>query len=199
MSSWITSYLQTIAEFRDTMTEAVFLNTYGSPQLQAMVGLEAQQTTHHGTERDLIKEANIARLRSELEQRFEVGDPVEAALRALIYIRLPDGSIDERGFNMLKLIRASRPADKRVSMVRLKEMVRQQYLLVCLDQERAMTALPKLLGADANGRKATLEILHRVLSARGDLSDEGKRRLARVEALFGLKPQEAAKVEAAHA
>jgi len=198
MSSWITSYLQTIAEFRDTMTEAVFLNTYGSPQLQAMVGLESQQTTHRGTERDLVKEANSARLRSELEQRFEVGDPVEAALRALIYIRLPDGNIDERGFNMLKLIRASRPADKRVSMVRLKEMMRQQYLVVCLDQERAMTALPKLLGTDATGRKATLEVLHRVLSARGDLSDEGKRRLARVEALVGLKPQEAAKVEAAH-
>jgi pimeloyl-ACP methyl ester carboxylesterase len=199
MSSWITSYLQTIAEFRDTMTEAVFLNTYGSPLLQALVGLEAQQATHHGTERELVKEANTARLQSELEQRFEVGDPVEAALRALIYIRLPDGSIDERGFNMVKLIRASRPADKRLSMVRLKEMVRQQYLLVCLDQERAITALPKLLGADANGRKATLDVLQRVLSARGDMSDEGRRRLARVEALFGLKSQETAKTEAAHA
>jgi pimeloyl-ACP methyl ester carboxylesterase len=199
MSSWITSYLQTIGEFRDTMTEAVFLNTYGSPQLQAMVGLESQQTTHRGTERNLVKEAKTARLRSELEQRFEVGDPIEAALRALIYIRLPDGSIDERGFNMLKLIRASRPADKRLSMVRLKEMVRQQHLLVCLDQERAIGALPKLLGADGNGRKATLDVLQRVLSARGDLSDESERRLARVEALFGLKPQEPAKVEAAHA
>jgi pimeloyl-ACP methyl ester carboxylesterase len=199
MSSWITSYLQTIGEFRDTLTEAVFLNTYGSPLLQALVGLEAQQTTHRGTERDLIKEANTARLRSELEQRFEVGGPVEAALRALIYIRLPDGSIDERGFNMLKLIRASRPGDKRTSMVRLKEMMRQQYLLVCLDQERAITALPKLLGADANERKTTLDVLRRVLSARGDMSDEGKRRLARVEPLFGLKPQEAGKVEAAHA
>ena len=30
-SSWITSCLQTYGEFRDAMTEAVFLNTYGSP------------------------------------------------------------------------------------------------------------------------------------------------------------------------
>ncbi len=199
MSSWITSYLQTIGEFRDTMTEAVFLNTYGSPLLQALVGLEAQQTTQHAPERDLIKEANTARLRSELEQRFEVGGPVEAALRALIFIRLPESSIDERSFNMLKLIRASRPADKRISMVQLKEMMRQQYLLVCLDQERAVTALPKLLGADVKERKATLDVLHRVLSARGEMSDEGRRRLARVEALFGLKPQDAEKAEAAHA
>ena len=39
MSSWVTAYLQTIGEFRDAMTEAVFLNTYGSPLLQALVGL----------------------------------------------------------------------------------------------------------------------------------------------------------------
>ena len=39
MSSWITACLQTFGEFRDTMTEAMFLNTYGSPWLQALVGL----------------------------------------------------------------------------------------------------------------------------------------------------------------
>ena len=32
-------------EFRDRMTETVFLNTYGSPLLQAMVGLGVQQAT----------------------------------------------------------------------------------------------------------------------------------------------------------
>ena len=42
-SSWITSCLETFGEFRDAMTEAVFLNTYGSPLLQALVGLGAQQ------------------------------------------------------------------------------------------------------------------------------------------------------------
>jgi hypothetical protein len=138
-------------------------------------------------------------LRSELEQHFEIGGLIEAALRALIYIRLPDGSIDERGFSVLRLIRASRPDDKRISMVRLKEMVREQYLLVCLDEQRAIGALPKLLGGDANARKSTLDLLHRVLAAREDMSDEGKRRLARVEALFSLKPEKTVSAEAAHA
>jgi hypothetical protein len=41
-SSWITTSLQTFGEFRDMMTEAVFLNTYGSPWLQALVGLGIQ-------------------------------------------------------------------------------------------------------------------------------------------------------------
>ena len=38
-SSWITTWLQTWGDVRDIMTEALFLNTYGSPLLQAMVGV----------------------------------------------------------------------------------------------------------------------------------------------------------------
>ena len=55
------------------MTEAIFLNTYGSPLLQAMVGLGAQQATARRIERDLVREAREAQLRAELERRFEDG------------------------------------------------------------------------------------------------------------------------------
>ncbi len=199
MSSWVTTSLQTFGEIRDAMTEAVFLNTYGSPFLQALVGLGAQPAAHLGHERDLIRAAAAAQLRSELEHRFDEGDLTEAALRALIYIRLPEGSVDERGFSVLKLIRASRPADKRMSATQLKEKMREQYLLVCLDEERAMAGLPKLLGADTAKRKAAVDALHQVLAASGNVSVEGKRRLARVEALFGAKAEKAIKVESADA
>ena len=84
------------------MTEAVFLNTYGSPLLQALVGLGGQQAAPHRIERDLVREAHEAQLRSELEHRFEVGGLEEAVLRALVYIRLPEGSVDERGFAVLQ-------------------------------------------------------------------------------------------------
>ena len=49
-------------------------------------------------ERDLVREAAAAELRSELDHRFEEGGLEEAVLRALIYVRLPDGAVDERGF-----------------------------------------------------------------------------------------------------
>ena len=51
-------------------------------------------------------------MQAELEHRFDVGQMAEAVVRALIYIRLPEGSVDERGFAMLKLIRASQPAEQ---------------------------------------------------------------------------------------
>jgi hypothetical protein len=199
-SSWITTCMQSYGEFRDGMTEMVFLNTYGSPLLQSLVGLGAQQVAPpHQVERDLAREAAHARLRAELEHKFDVGHVEEAVLRALIYVRLPEGSVDERGFAVLKLIRASRPASKRISLARFKEMMKEQFLLVCLDEDRAVNALPRLLETDPAERKAALDVLHRVLAARGALSDEGKRRLARIEALFGGKPAKTLATEIAHA
>ena len=200
MSSWITSCLNSYGEFRDTMTEQMFLNTYGSPLLQSLVGLGAQSTqVPRHIERDLARETAQAELRAELEHKFDVGQMEDAVLRALIYIRLPERSIDERGFAVLKLIRESRPVSKRISLARFKEMVREQFLLVCLDEERAVNTLPALLGADAAEHKAALDVLRRVLAARGALSDEGKRRQARIEALFGAKTDKSVKPEPAHA
>jgi pimeloyl-ACP methyl ester carboxylesterase len=198
-SSWITTCLQTYGEFRDTMTEAVFLTTYGAPWLQALVGLGTPEATPHQHERDLAREASTAKARSELEHRFDVGGVEAAVMRALVYIRLPEGSVDERGFAALKLIRASRPVAKRMSLAQFKTIVREQYLLVCLDEDRAINALPTLLGPDATERRAALDVLHRILDARGNMSAEGRRRLTRVEAIFGVIPGGAAKAEAAHA
>jgi pimeloyl-ACP methyl ester carboxylesterase len=198
-SSWITTCLHSLGEFRDSMTEAMFLNTYGSPWLQALVGLGAAQPAPRRIERDLVREADSTRLRSKLEQQFDVGGADEAAVRALIFVRLPERSVDERGFSVLKLIRASRPADKRMTLAHFKEMVRQQYLLVCLDQERAISTLPKLLGSDAAMRKSALDAVHRVLAATGAMSEEGKRRLKRIEALFAVESKKSIKTEVEHA
>ena len=105
-SSWITSALESWGEIRDSMTEAFFLTTYGSPLLQAMVGLGAPgDQTPHRIERDLVREASAAELRLGLDQKFEQGGVEEAVLRALIYVRRPEGGFDERGYRMMKALR----------------------------------------------------------------------------------------------
>jgi hypothetical protein len=198
-SAWITTCLQTYGEFRDTVSETAFSNIYGSSWLQALVGLGAKDAAPDRIERELAREASTARSRADLEHRFEAGGPEEAALRALVYIRLPEGSVDERGFAVLKLIRASRPAARRMGLAHFKEVLREQYQLVRLDEQRAINALPMLLGTDTAERNAMLDVLHQVLAAHGELSGEAKRRLTQVEALFGGKPEKAVKGEPAHA
>jgi len=200
ISSWISASLEAYGNARDAMTEALFLNTYGSPLLQAMVGLGAQtEPARQHVERDLIHEAAEAKARSELETGFEAGGLPEAALRSLIYVRLPEGSIDERGFRMLMEIWERQPAAKRPPMTRLKELLKEQYLLVRLDEERAIRAIPKLLPSSMDERRAAMDALRRVISAKGTLPEEGRRRLARVEALFDVKAEKPAKEEAVHA
>jgi pimeloyl-ACP methyl ester carboxylesterase len=187
-SSWITTWLQTAGDVRDAMTEALFLNAYGSPWLQAAVGLGAQETeTSRRIERDLAREAAAAELRANLEARFEQGGAAEAVLRALMYIRLPDGAIDERGFRMLKIVRDARAASDRMSLARFKAVAREQMQLVLLDAERAVNALPKLLNPDEPAGATALEALRRLLSARGPLEGESKARFARIEALLGVE------------
>ncbi|MFO1082142.1 MAG: DUF3141 domain-containing protein [Reyranellaceae bacterium] len=185
-STWITTAWEGYRVARDAMTEATFLAAYGAPVLQALVGLGPQ---HAGGEqriaRDLEREADTAKLRAELESRFEVGGLPQAVLRALIYVRMPEGSVDERGYAMLQAIRAMQPVNDRVSLGDLKATLKEQYLLLRLDEERAVRAIPRLLPDSAPARAAGLEALCSMLQVRGALAEESARRLDRIEALFG--------------
>ncbi len=189
-SAWITTCLQSYGAARDAMQEHMFLTMYGSPVLQAMVGLGPDTNRSlHKADRDLLREANESRLRTELESRFETGGPPEAMIRALIYIAMPARRIDERGFAVAKAIREARHPGQRLSQPRLKELFTEQFLLLTMDSPRAIEALPELLPTDMNARRETLAELKRVVTASGSLSDESARRLAEVEVLFGLSPE----------
>jgi len=191
-SSWITAALESWGEIRDSMTEAHFLTTYGSPILQAMVGLGSpSDQTPHRVERDLVREAAAAELRSSVDRKFEEGGVEEAVLRALVYVRRPEGGFDERGFRMLKFIRETRKSNERLSLPQFREMLNEQLQLVLLDEERAIAALPELLQTDAAETSAALDVLRQLVGAAGALNPEGERRFARVEKLFGAKPTKA--------
>jgi pimeloyl-ACP methyl ester carboxylesterase len=187
-SSWITTWWEGYRQARDAMTEAMFLGVYGSPLLQAMVGLGTQHApTERRIDRELLREVDEARMRVELERRFEVGGLPQAVLRALIYVRMPERSVDERGFAALQAIRAMQPVNDRMSMAELKACLKEQYLIVRLDEERAVRAIPRLLPDSEHARRTALDALLQVLGARGALPAEGLRRLGLIEALFGLE------------
>jgi hypothetical protein len=185
VSSAIVGGLEAYGAARDAMTEAMFFGVYGSAFLQAFMGL-APEAGHAGrrVERDLVREADEAQLRSHLEGRFEAGGPVEAALRAMIYVNQPRGGFDEQRFDVLRRVRAARPADQRRPLGELKEALKEQSLLIRLDEEHAVRAIPKLLPQGADERRIELEALHTVLEAQGPLPSESRRRLDRVDRLY---------------
>src|SRR5712671_505110 len=198
VSDMITSGLEMWGKARDAATEAFFFNTYGSPALQAMVGLRADETSvSRRIGRDVAREAAAKQAAAHLEQRIDQGGLIEAAVRALLYVRLPEGSADERGFAALKQISAELPAAKRVGLARFKEIVKEQYLILLMDAERAIAALPKLLPDNRRQCEEGLALVRRVLDARGALPEEGRRRLERIEAMFAGPPPEVGQDKAA--
>jgi pimeloyl-ACP methyl ester carboxylesterase len=187
MSDMIETGLKMWGDARDAAAEAIFFATYGSPILQAMVGLRADEASvSRRIARDEAREASAAQAAAHLNERIDQGGPIEAAMRALIYIRRPDGSVDERGFAAIKEIGAALPAAERVGFERFKEIVKEQYLMLLLDEGRAIAALPRMLQADRRQCEQTLAVLHRVLAARGALSPDASSRLAHVERLLDL-------------
>jgi hypothetical protein len=167
-SDWITTCLESWGQIRDATTEAMFLNTYGSPLMQAMVGLNAEPNAPpRKVEREVERDVAAAELRSELENRFEVGGVEEGALRALIYIRSSDGAADERGYRLMKNIRASRRANKRLTLAQFRDILRDQIQLVRLDEERAVNALPKLIRPGEPEADAALNVLRQLIAAPG--------------------------------
>ena len=198
MSDMIASGLEMWGEARDAATEAFFFNTYGSPVVQAMVGLRAdEKSVSRRIGRDVAREAAAQQAAAYLERQIDHGGLIEAAVRALIYVRLPEGKVDERGFAALKQISAELPAAKRVGFARFKEIVKEQYLTLLLDPERAIAALPKLLPNNRRQCDEALALVRRVLAARGALPEEGRRRLERIEAMFGGPPPEVGQDKAA--
>jgi pimeloyl-ACP methyl ester carboxylesterase len=189
-STWITTCWESYRLARDAMTEAAFLATYGSPILQAMVGLGASTSApapaQRRIERDLAREATEARARADLEKRFEAGGLAEAVIRSIMHVRLPQGTADERGFRVLQAIHRLQPANRWRSMSEIKAMFRDQYMLLRLDEERAVRAIPRLLPDDAQLRREGWTAVADVLGASGEMPAEGRQRLKRIEELFAL-------------
>ena len=94
--------------------------------------------------------------------------------------------LDERGYTVLMAVRAMQPVNRQMTLAELKVALREQYLLLRLDEERAVAAIPRLLPDSEQARQAGLDAVRRVVAAPGALSEEGARRLARIEKLFGV-------------
>ena len=189
-SGWMSTWLNSVGVVRDAMTEAFFLNAYASPWLQAWVGLGGEQGAEsRRAARDLHRDMAAAEMRARLEHRFEAGGLEAAFLRALIYVRLPEGAIDERGFNMLRIIRDLRDAGERLDRQKFKEVFRDQMQLVALDPDRAIAALPQLVAPGSPEAEKALKALHMMIAARGAPPEEGQRRLALVEKLLAAPAQ----------
>jgi hypothetical protein len=93
-------------------------------------------------------------------------------------------SVDERGFELARRIRQ---AHGDMPIAEFKELVREQFNILLIDQKAALEAIPSMLPADVEGRQKAYELINQVLRARGDLSSEDNERMKEVARLFGIE------------
>ena len=183
LSDWIEVSLDTYRDMRDQMSEACFHAIYGSPVLQALVGLKASDRSPRQKPGDGAQHlALVARRIDELKHAIPQGGPREATIRALLYVRMPEGVVDERGFNLLRCMRQEAGGD--LTLSEFKKLLREQFFMLTLDERRAVEAIPAMLAKDPDLASRLGGKLRRLISVVGAPSVESTARLAEVERLF---------------
>jgi len=179
MEAWLDAY----RDIRDHASEAWFHAVYGSPLVQALLGLKTSRAIpRHRPGEEAAHRAFVAKRIEELIGQIADGGPREAAIRALLYVRMPEGVVDERGFNLLRRIRDE--AGSGLALSAFKKLVREQFLMLVLDERRAVEAIPAMLERDPKLASRMADNLHRVVDAVGLQTKLANARLAEVESLF---------------
>jgi hypothetical protein len=186
ISDAIVAALERFGETKDRGFEQMFLSLYGSPLLQAALGMRASdEPPRHPPGVEPERLAFVQQRIAEIKARVAEGGAREAALRSLVYIGMAGSGVDERAFNELRQIRADHGA---VTLDEFKRILREQFFALLLDRDAALAAIPIMLPAGSSVRAEILGRIRRVVSAVGEPSGERAERLAQIENLFGAGP-----------
>ena len=69
-------------------------------------------------------------------------------IRALLYVGMARGAVDERGFESVRRIRREQDQMPALPLAAFKALVREQFYMLLIDQDAALAAIP----GDAAGR-----------------------------------------------
>ena len=183
-SRHIVAALDSWREMTEAIAERTFLAIYGSPVLQAAVGIEeaGKRPLRKASKNSMHQELLQKRI-AELKARIPAGGLREALIRALLYAGMARGAVDERGFEAVRRIRKNHGD---MPLAQFKALVREQFNMLLIDTEAALAAIPAMLPPDAETRRKAFELIKTALGARGEITAEDARRLDEVARLFGV-------------
>jgi hypothetical protein len=182
VSGMMTASLQALGSLCGKAAEATFHAIYGSPWVQGWLGVTptgGRPRPKPGTSPD--REAALVAKAEELRTTMSEGGPLEAAVRAGLYIAGGQHAIDARTFEILRRTLKAHPE---IPLDHFKAVVRDQWARLVIDERAAMQSLPRLLPADADARRAMFDEIRAIITATGELEGEAKRRLDEMKVLF---------------
>src|SRR5256884_3197402 len=105
VSKQIVNALDSWRDSQEALSEAIFLNIYGSSALQAALGIDPKSEPSRRREMSAEHRAMLEKRIAELKSRIGAGGLREAAIRALLYIGSARGMVGERRIEALRQIR----------------------------------------------------------------------------------------------
>jgi hypothetical protein len=187
ISSQIAANLDAWRDMAESWAERSFLSIYGSPVLQAAVGIDPSDTRPLRTSAKSSLHHELLQSRIDgLRSRIATGGLRECMVRGLLYVGMVRGGADERGLAAIRRLRAVEDDRPRLTLAEFKALVREQYYMLLIDQEATLAAIPDLLPSNADLRRKAFAALRQVLSAAGETSGVAADRLQQVGRLFDV-------------
>jgi len=180
VSGQIIAALDAYRAARDKQVEQTFFSFYGSPMVQAMLGITA--TTEVRLTPNLSPEI-LAAQQFQAEHyaaKLTAGGFDEALTRALLYVFAADRALDQR---CALAYNARRRQLMRYSLADVKARVRDQFFVLQHERERAVDALAVMVSAPEE-RRELMRQLREILAAAGPPSAAERERLARLSAVL---------------
>jgi len=188
VSKQIVGVLDSWRDMTEAISESTFQWVYGSPVLQAAVGIDPENGQPHRKAGKSSAHAQLLQARiDELRSRIDTGGLRECLARGLIYVGMARGGPDERGLAALRRLRAVEDDKPRLTLSEFKSLIREQYFMLLIDQEATLAAIPRLLPRDLETRRGAFIVLCHVLNALGDITGDAADRLRQVAQLFGVE------------
>ena len=186
ISKSIESSLNLWGQWRDALTEQTFMTVYGSALTQDISGLGAKEGApreHPGVSPEHV--AFVQQRVDELKKLVQCGGLREASIRVMMYIAQAQGGIDGRSFNLIRQLRERQ--EQAMSLSTFKQLVREQAMVMVVDPDGAVAAIPTLLSHHgATEIKEAHAFMTRLALASGALNAEGKKRLAQIGEFYEL-------------
>ena len=182
VSNGIVAGLDAWRNIVEMLSEKLFLDLYGSPALQAAVGVDRTSSRPlRRAPRSLLHRELLRTRFAELKSRTSAGGLREAVIRSVLYVGMTRGAVDERGFELARRIR---DVNGELALSEFKAIVRDQFFMLLLDEDAALRSIPSMVASSPQLRQQAFDLVTTLLSARGAIAAEEQSRLKKIADLF---------------
>lgn len=179
-SAGLTEALDAWRNARDAWSESLFFGIYGSPGVQALLGVPADGAVRPLPADSAARRDTRRREAEALASKLDHGGFDEALTRAVLYASAAERVIEQRSAAALNVVRQQ---VMHLSLPEFKTIVREQFTVLQDERERAVDAIAEMV-PDADDRAALLARVRDVVTADGPATALEGDRLERLTVLL---------------